>query len=143
MFHPPRAILRAPGLRALLAGALVLGLGACSALLDLDAAQCRSDRDCARFRNATCDLARRICVAGAPPDGSGAGGAPGGDGGAPADGSGGTVFPPFCRGPQGCSPCAAPMAGLLNACSNVTCVPFDNRTRLHNLTPDGGIKPLP
>jgi hypothetical protein len=55
--------------RALAALALVVaaassGGAGCSLLLDTDASlpTCNSDADCARFPNAACDSARRICV---------------------------------------------------------------------------------
>ncbi len=42
--------------------AMAAGLAACSLLLDPDATQCRSDADCARFRDAICDRSTSICV---------------------------------------------------------------------------------
>jgi len=54
---------------------------------------------------------------------------------------------PGCEkaGPHGncfsCAPSATPQ--FENACTNATCVPFDNKQRLTNLTPDGGLPPLP
>jgi hypothetical protein len=49
-----------------------------------------------------------------------------------------------CRQPAGCLPCAPGVhPTLLNACSDTTCVPFDNAARLQNRAPDGGLRPLP
>jgi hypothetical protein len=112
----------------------ILGLASCSLWLDASASQCASDGDCARFGAAVCDLIRHVCVPAAAPVG-GAGGA-NSDAGAPS---------PLCRdSPQGCHPCAVGGAAVfLNACNDSTCVPFDNSTRLTNLTPDGNLKPLP
>lgn len=112
----------------LLAGTLAAA-GACTLLVDADPQQCRGDGDCAAFTGTSCDLGRHVCV---PSVGHGA------DAGATtpsvpeADAS-------FCP-PDG-SP--APGLELLNACTDATCVPFDNRTRLHNLAGDGSLKPLP
>lgn len=48
-----------------------------------------------------------------------------------------------CRGELGCYACEpASPAQLLNACSDATCQPFDNATRLPLLV-DGQIPPLP
>jgi hypothetical protein len=136
---------------ALVAGARVLalvlglgaGLGSCSLLLDLDAAQCRTDGDCARFGEATCDKARRICVARAGSANDAAAEAAT-DAGAVPDQGDAHADAPVCRSQGGCLPCPATAApGLLNACTGVLCVPFDNAARLHNLTADGAIKPLP
>jgi hypothetical protein len=151
--------------------ALALGAGACSLIVDTDAAQCHADRDCVRF-GAMCDLTKNLCVARAGADarvdsgpdtdagfhdadagGTGdadaatdlgvtdAAGTPDADAstdvGPPADG-------PMCRTSDGCRPCpAGATTGLANACSDVTCVPFDNHARLRNLTADGGLRPLP
>jgi hypothetical protein len=68
-------------------------------------------------------------------------GASGGADGAPAA-AGGTGR--GCRVADGCTPCTpAPQLALLNTCSDVTCVAFDNHARLANLGPDGGLTPLP
>jgi len=163
---PPR--LRVLVWRAWLA-VLALGAGACSLLVDTDAAQCHTDHDCVSF-GAVGDTRRSICVArvvgdagadlhpdagahdagetGADGDADASadadalvGDAPaaqdGGDAGLAADGA-------LCHTGDGCRPCPAGAAGgFANACSDVTCVSFDNHARLRNLLPDGGLKPLP
>jgi hypothetical protein len=50
------------------------------------------------------------------------------------------------RGPDGqncfsCTPSSTPQ--FENACTNATCAPFDNKTRLTKLNPDGSLPPLP
>jgi hypothetical protein len=40
-----------------------------------------------------------------------------------------------------CAPTETPQ--FLNACTNASCVPFDDPSRLANLLPDGGLPPLP
>jgi hypothetical protein len=40
-----------------------------------------------------------------------------------------------------CAPTTTPQ--FENACTSATCVPFDDATRLANLTADGGLPPLP
>ena len=48
-----------------------------------------------------------------------------------------------CSEPSGCFRCAPRTnSEFLNACSERSCVPFDNATRLRNLTADGKLKPL-
>ena len=43
-----------------------------------------------------------------------------------------------------CYPCApSTPAQLVNACTSVECVSFDDTTRLTHLLPDGGLPPLP
>jgi hypothetical protein len=43
-----------------------------------------------------------------------------------------------------CYPCTpAAQAHFLNACTSASCVPFDDRTRLAHLLPDGALPPLP
>lgn len=41
----------------------------------------------------------------------------------------------------GCAPKTTPE--FQNACTEAACAPFDDATRLTNLTPDGGLPPLP
>ncbi len=55
---------RLPGFQSLgtCAAVLLLGAEACSVLMDEDKNQCASDADCARFGDAVCDLARKVCV---------------------------------------------------------------------------------
>lgn len=127
---------------------------ACTLLLDTNAAQCRRNEDCARFPRAACDTAAHICTP-APNLGGSSGGIAGsvgvGDGGKPGGSTGGTsgtggmaADGRLCRTPEGCAACPeAPGAKLSNACSDVVCVPFDNRTRLTNLDSRGELKPLP
>lgn len=45
------------------------------------------------------------------------------------------------RGCFGCTPRVT--RDFQNACSDATCAPFDDATRLTKLTPDGGLPPLP
>jgi hypothetical protein len=112
-------------------------LPACSLLIDTDASQCRRDADCARFGAATCDLATHFCAATLNSGGAGGGG-PTGTGGA---GGGG---PSLCHDPSGCHPCAVGGAAvILNACTDSSCIRFDNADRLTNLDPNGNLKPLP
>jgi hypothetical protein len=40
-----------------------------------------------------------------------------------------------------CAPTETPQ--FLNACTNASCVPFDDLSRLANILPDGGLPPLP
>jgi hypothetical protein len=43
-----------------------------------------------------------------------------------------------------CYPCAPQLnAQFLNACTSSACVPFDDRTRVTHLLPDGALPPLP
>jgi hypothetical protein len=43
-----------------------------------------------------------------------------------------------------CFPCTPTNSQqIANACTSATCVPFDDATRLTNLTADGGLPPLP
>jgi hypothetical protein len=115
--------------------ALLLGLTklcACSQALDTQVRQCESNDDCVRFGEAVCDLAQQICVprpAVMKPDAQTSA-----DAGVPAT---------ACQGRNGCFSCA-PSADpeYFNACTDSRCIPFDNR-RLHNLTADGMLKPLP
>jgi hypothetical protein len=152
--------------------ALALGSG-CSLALDTSGTQCQRNQDCARFSGAVCDTIRRLCVpiqavlttgaggssstparsggtSSSAATGQGGGGvagptatgASGGTDGASA--VGGTDTGRGCRVADGCTPCTpAPQLALLNTCSDVTCVAFDNRARLANLGPDGGLTPLP
>ncbi|WP_433932965.1 hypothetical protein AB3662_02200 [Sorangium cellulosum] len=64
-------------LSTLTAGALATGGLACSLIVERRGEQCNADADCARFDDAVCDVAERVCV----PASSG----PGGGGVTPAD----------------------------------------------------------
>ena len=139
------------GVRALVrcaAAALLLGAATagCTLALDTRPVQCGRDQDCARFSKSICDVVTRICVPALSAGGGGAGGYVSGLGGVgvgTTSGAGGASAP-RCRVPSGCVSCL-PTQGLdfSNACTDATCVPFDNRTRLSNLALDGGLKPLP
>jgi hypothetical protein len=117
----------------------------CSLILDKRADQCTSDNECARFEGTRCDMKTRLCVAIGDD-----GGPQGTDGGsmdaadaAMQDAAGQADTEP-CRGPNGCFQCL-PTTDIqfASACSDAQCQPFDNRTRLKNLRPDGGLSPLP
>jgi hypothetical protein len=112
-----------PLLKALLF-ATTISLGACTLFLNHDANQCSADVDCASFGQSVCDLATHVCISN--PDAS----ATAND----AD---------TCIGTSGCYLCTpSNEQQILSACSDSTCVPFDN-TRLTNLNLDGTLKPLP
>ena len=128
---------RVPAARSAIPMLLALvPLGACSLLLETSAVQCTRDADCARFPAASCDLGTHLCVprssAVQPPTGSGGSGAGGAGGGAA----------PLCREADGCHACLTASAGFLNACTDGTCLPFDNR-RVTRLGSDGSLAPLP
>jgi hypothetical protein len=118
--------------------ALIVFASACSTLLDTSATQCRRDADCVSFGNAVCDTPRGVCVR-APP---GPDAAVTWDGGT-ADFARDSGLAP-CQSPSGCFACS-PTSDLefFSACTDATCVPFDNRARLKNLAEDGSLKPLP
>ena len=117
--------------------AVLLGLAklcACSVALDTRIAQCQSNEDCARFGDSTCDLDQQLCVPRAIP--------PRNDASAAASSVGSDAVS-ACAGKNGCFACAPKLdPEFFNACTDSRCLPFDNR-RLHNLTPDGLLKPLP
>ncbi|MEP6652013.1 MAG: hypothetical protein ABJA82_01560 [Myxococcales bacterium] len=133
-----------------LLAALAVG---CTLALDTRAAQCWTNQDCAKFSGSVCDAVSRTCVpvSGVAPGSGGGGGGGGGNdtgvagtarggGGGAAGGAGG----PRCRTAIGCAACSGgELRELLNACTDATCVPFDNRVRLMNLDADGGLRPLP
>lgn len=97
----------------------MLGLTyACSLIVENSSQQCQSDSDCSQFGAALCDLSQHVCVAKS-------------DGGAGADGS--------CVG----AGAAATNVQILNACTDSSCKPFDNKARCTNLTADGGRPPIP
>lgn len=49
-----------------------------------------------------------------------------------------------CEGPDGCFNCAPTKpVEVLNACTDATCEPFDNKARLPLLRGDGTLPPLP
>jgi hypothetical protein len=108
-------------------------LHGCSVLLNSEATQCERDADCARFGFALCDVGKHVCVA--SPVHSGL------DGGSVDAASADVTV--SCQAPSGCFQCTASSdLELITACSDSTCVPFDNK-RLTNLNPDGTLKPLP
>ena len=126
----------------------VAGAG-CSLSLDVSAVQCRRNQDCARFAGAVCDTSTQICKPG-PGQNPGSGGAGAGwDAGASggsADGeTSGIPGDHTCRAGDDCVACgpADLEDSLQNRCADVTCAPFDNRTRLTNLGVDGALMPLP
>lgn len=161
---PPAARVRA-GARLVLVLVLALGaignLSGCSLSLDTNGAQCARNQDCARFQGAVCDAVTHLCVpgvaskptptlanAGDPTVDAGTDGDParGSDVAAGGAGPEGTASGSSrgCRVAAGCAPCAPPPSlELLNGCSDVICVAFDNHVRLSNLGPDGGLTPLP
>jgi hypothetical protein len=108
---------------------------ACTLFLDASSAQCNRPEDCARFPGTGCDSARHVCVPTTrTPIGRDT------DGGAnDAASAGADASFLFCPPDSA----AAPGLELLNACTNASCIPFDNRARLRNLTDDGSLKPLP
>jgi hypothetical protein len=138
------------GLELGLALAALGNLGGCSLSLDTSGAQCARNQDCARFQGAVCDQATHLCIPGIAPTlanvgdpGGTALGAASPDGGAGTEGSA-SGSGRGCRVAAGCAPCAPPPSlELLNGCSDVICVAFDNHLRLSNLGPDGGLTPLP
>lgn len=99
---------------------LLLASSACSLVVDKNATQCTRDQDCRVAPFTSCSAG--VCT---DPKTSGAGG----------DGS--------CNDASGCYRCA-PQTNVqfLNACADRSCVPFDNASRLRNLTADGKLKPL-
>jgi hypothetical protein len=101
--------------------------GGCSLIASQkNADQCRSNRDCSAFPQATCDMAQNVCVSPiVPADAAGGGGAGGGGGS-----EGGTCWAP--RGDASCFTCRAQTENeLLNACSSFTsCEPFSNTDRI-------------
>jgi hypothetical protein len=136
--------------------ALAIGLLAvtsCTLSLDISATQCRHDQDCARFAGAVCDTGTQVCKPGPGPDAASGGGGGGADGrwdagSAEGSGEGDMSAVPAdraCRAGDDCVACGpAPLEdSLQNRCTDVTCVPFDNRTRLTNLGVDGTLMPLP
>jgi hypothetical protein len=105
----------------------------CTLVLDASPAQCQRTDDCARFAGTICDTVRHLCAAAAADDGG-----PGGDGAGddPAD-------PAETTGCAAGTNAPSPGFELLNACTDATCLPFDNRQRLRNLPGDGVLPPLP
>jgi hypothetical protein len=106
----------------------------CTLVLDASPAQCQRTDDCARFAGTICNVVRHLCVANRTDDGG-----PGSDGAVddPADAAETTG----CAAGTTNSP--PPGFELLNACTDATCLPFDNRQRLRNLSRDGVLPPLP
>lgn len=105
--------------RAFLTLCLVLASAACSLVVDKNATQCVRDEDCRVAPFTTC--AASVCV---DPKAQGMSG----------NGS--------CTGNSGCYRCAPQNnVQFLNACTDRSCVPFDN-ARLRNLAADGKLKPL-
>jgi hypothetical protein len=129
MLRTPRSPSFPAGRAALLASSLLLAAsGSCSLLVETASEQCQSDGDCAPFSGSVCDPGLHVCVA--RNGGGGAGGTP--DAGGGSGGGGGC----YAGTPSS-------NAQFLNACTTVTCQPFDNRTRLTRLTADGGLPPIP
>ncbi|MET0795540.1 MAG: hypothetical protein ABW061_28735 [Polyangiaceae bacterium] len=90
-------------------------------MIDKNATQCAHDEDCRVSPFSLC--ATGVCV---DPKASGA--------------SGGEAS---CSDATGCFRCAPQTnTQFLNACSDHSCVPFDNASRLRNLGADGKLKPL-
>jgi hypothetical protein len=103
----------------LAAAGLVLG---CSLLVEQRSEQCTKDADCAKFAGTVCEAATHVCV---PKSGG-------------STGSGG------CEGDQGCYSCTPHSTDeFLNACTEASCVPFDNAALKKYLSPDGGLPKLP
>ncbi|HEY2899996.1 MAG TPA: hypothetical protein VGL59_05430 [Polyangia bacterium] len=138
---------------------LVLGPAAgCSWLVDASPVQCRHDQDCARFAGSTCNTISGVCVAAVITSDGGTGGddstdaaaavadtaADVADTAAEAQTSDAALLCPADGGTAAVGDASpAPELLLLNACSDATCIPFDNHARLHNLASDGTLKPLP
>lgn len=124
------------GRRGLLLLALLANPG-CSLLLSVDASQCSHDDDCARFGQMTCDTSAHVCVAIDP---RGQTGQAVDAGLASASAVDGAVS---CQASSGCFQCEPSSdLELLSACTDATCLPFDNK-RLTHLNPDGSLTPLP
>jgi hypothetical protein len=88
---------------------------ACSVLVDKNIAQCERDSDCKVAPFSSCSGS--VCV---DPKASG-----------------------NCVDPSGCFRCEPHSnAEHLNACSDSTCVPFDNESRLLERAADGKLRPL-
>jgi hypothetical protein len=115
---------------------LLLGLVklcACTVLLDTQIRQCQTNSDCSRFGDSICDPDQQLCVPRPVTMKTlvDAGMSSAVDGAA------------TCSGKNGCFACTPKVdPDFFNGCTDSRCVPFDNR-RLHNLTPDGMLKPLP
>ncbi len=133
--------------RLFLLTSCMVTLPACSLLLDRRADQCAIDDDCVRFAGTRCDQKLRLCVViDDTPDSS----RPPADSGATGDDAPLDAVPDVaidvdrCLGPAGCYACL-PSNDLQfgSACTDAECKPFDNRTRLKKLSPDGGLLPLP
>jgi len=106
-------------------------------LLDTGAQQCNSNSDCARFANTACDLGSHLCMPKLTPVSTGGnGGTNGADGGGSSSAA--------CHDETGCVACpGGAQPTFLDSCTAAHCIAFDNASRLHNLQPDGGLKPLP
>jgi hypothetical protein len=156
MTHPAARVRAGARCLLLRLGLVVLALGAignlsgCSLSLDTNGAQCARNQDCARFQGAVCDAVTLLCVPGVAPTPTPTptnAGDPTIDAGTDGDPAGGSLVAGSsrgCRVAAGCAPCApSPSLELLNGCSDVICVAFDNHMRLSNLGPDGGLAPLP
>jgi hypothetical protein len=128
---------------------------ACSLILDRRADQCSTDEECARFPGTKCETKQRVCVVvadmvdGGNPQPMNDSGAKGDEAAAPLQPDSAVdvaveAFVDPCVGPNGCYACA-PVSPFqfANGCTNAECKPFDNRTRLKSLFPDGGFAPLP
>jgi len=133
--------------RLLLPCWVILNLAACTKIVDANATQCLTDIDCQSFAGSVCDLRKQVCVPAPKVAGPIDASAPLDAG--PIDTGMDTLVTnldsaPTCKGGNGCYACApATDQEYFSACTEATCVPFDNRTRLTNLASDGSLKPLP
>ncbi len=112
---------------------LLLGMAACTALLNTKADQCGSDADCTKFSaTAVCQVG--VCVDLTATDGAALDGQVKSDGGNLPDGNSGL--------PDGCVPKVPVSQGdfLNEKCTNASCIPFDNCARLGVC--DGSLPPL-
>jgi hypothetical protein len=124
--------------------ALVLALLSwcgCTLLLDTNATQCGHDSDCLSFGRAVCDVPRGVCISASSdldatvPDAAAR---------AEVTPDALAQAPIRCQGANGCLTCTPTNdPECLSACTDSTCVPFDNHARLTNLADDGSLKPLP
>src|SRR5262245_7525036 len=114
--------------RALLAVTTLVAMGACSLVIDRDANQCETDRDCIGFSVTACDLRAHVCRI-FPTTSDGGGMNPG-----PGTGDTGSDAGAQCGEDGGCYACV-PTNDIQfgNACTDAKCQPFDNRARLKKL----------
>lgn len=97
--------------------AALAGGPACSLIVEHQSHQCETDADCKAFADAVCDTSQGVC--------------------APRSGD-------KCVDPSGCWACAPTTTHeLQTACTDATCVPFDNSVLAGMLGPDGGLPAIP